>query len=80
MMKRLYQRKSVVLKDAYAYLIDGDRMRPTGDMVRVEWQGSEMRIEYVGRKDSQVKRLGKRIQLEQIAQCLESCQGVRRCW
>nr|XP_003221627.2 PREDICTED: acyl-CoA synthetase family member 4 isoform X1 [Anolis carolinensis]XP_016849521.1 PREDICTED: acyl-CoA synthetase family member 4 isoform X1 [Anolis carolinensis] len=50
-------------------------MRATGDYVRV--QGSEML--FLGRKDNQIKRHGKRLNIEYVEQIVEGCCQVETC-
>ncbi|OAQ67223.1 N-(5-amino-5-carboxypentanoyl)-L-cysteinyl-D-valine synthase [Pochonia chlamydosporia 170] len=49
-------------------------MYKTGDLVRYCGPG---RIEYIGRRDQQVKLRGFRIELSEVQACLASVQGVR---
>lgn len=52
-----------------------DIMYRTGDLVRENSLGE---IEYVGRKDFQIKHMGYRIELGEIEAAAGSCEGVRR--
>lgn len=49
----------------------------TGDMVRLEEDGSFL---FIGRKDSQVKLHGFRIELEEIKNQIEQCDGVMQAY
>lgn len=51
-------------------------MRPTGDIGRIDENGN---IFYVGRKDNQVKILGKRVQLEEVQSFIETIEGISYC-
>jgi len=51
----------------------GERLYNTGDLVRVSRQGD---IEFIGRKDSQVKVRGFRIELQEIEHALKACPLV----
>ena len=52
-----------------------DIMYRTGDLVRENECGE---IEYVGRKDFQIKHMGYRIELGEIENAAMSCEGIRR--
>ncbi len=54
----------------------GARLYRTGDVCCRQEDG---RIEYVGRKDYQVKVRGHRIELGEIEAALENCRGVKQC-
>ena len=49
------------------------RLYRTGDIVRLAADGS---YEFIGRRDSQVKIHGYRIELNEIKRCIEECEGV----
>ena len=51
-------------------------LRATGDLVRQENE----KLFFAGRKDFQVKRLGKRIQVEAVSDICARFDGVERCW
>lgn len=53
----------------------GARMYQTGDLARVSLAGE---LEFLGRRDRQLKLQGNRIELEEIQTVLEACPGVRR--
>lgn len=53
--------------------VAGGRLYRTGDYARVRSDGA---IEYLGRKDAQVKLRGVRIELDEIAAQLRRCPGV----
>lgn len=54
-----------------------ERMYRTGDLVRL---GSDGRmLDFVGRKDNQIKHMGYRIELEEIEAALNSVPGVVQC-
>jgi len=55
---------------------DGGAMYGTGDVVR--WRGDGV-LEYLGRKDHQVKVRGYRIELGEIESALQQHAGVREC-
>jgi len=49
------------------------RLYRTGDIVKLAEDGS---YEFIGRRDSQVKIHGYRIELNEIKRCIENCDGV----
>jgi D-alanine--poly(phosphoribitol) ligase subunit 1 len=51
-----------------------ERMYRTGDLVRVQKDGET--IDFVGRKDNQIKHMGYRIELEEIEMALNQIPGV----
>lgn len=55
--------------------IDGERWYDTGDVVRVEGDGT---LIYVGRRDRMVKRLGYRIELGEIESALYRHERIRK--
>lgn len=54
--------------------VPGTRLYRTGDLVRL---GSDGDLEYLGRRDSQTKVRGYRIELEEIEAALRLCEGVK---
>lgn len=54
-----------------------ERMYRTGDLVRLGRDGK--RLDFVGRKDNQVKHMGYRIELEEIEAALSQIPGVVQC-
>ncbi|HMQ46405.1 MAG TPA: amino acid adenylation domain-containing protein [Saprospiraceae bacterium] len=54
----------------------GERLYKTGDLGK--WLESGL-IEFVGRKDHQVKIRGQRIELKEIEQCLQTVDGILTC-
>lgn len=56
------------------FLGDG-KMYRTGDLVRFNHEGL---LEYIGRKDSQVKIRGHRVELGEVSELLQECEGVRQ--
>jgi amino acid adenylation domain-containing protein len=53
--------------------IPGDqRLYKTGDLVKYNWDGS---LRIIGRKDTQVKLRGQRIELEEIEQCVRNYES-----
>lgn len=54
--------------------VPGQRLFRTGDMARLRADGQ---IEYLGRRDSQVKVLGMRVGLGEIEECLRQLSGIR---
>jgi amino acid adenylation domain-containing protein len=54
-------------------LHDGKRWYPTGDRVRVDENGA---LHFLGRRDSQIKLQGYRIELMEIERCLCGIEGV----
>ncbi|KAJ7326716.1 hypothetical protein JRQ81_016475 [Phrynocephalus forsythii] len=50
-------------------------MRATGDFVRVK----DTELFFLGRKDSQIKRHGKRLNIEYVHQIVEGCSEVETC-
>nr|KAJ3423185.1 hypothetical protein HK105_001000 [Polyrhizophydium stewartii] len=52
-------------------------MRPTGDLAEVNKATGEIR--FVGRRDRQIKRMGYRIHLDQVASAIEAVRCVSRC-
>lgn len=55
----------------------GARLYKTGDLVR--WMSEENGLEYMGRKDSQVKIRGHRIELDEIESILAEYLGIKQC-
>ncbi|MFF1702991.1 amino acid adenylation domain-containing protein [Streptomyces sp. NPDC058252] len=53
---------------------DGSRMYRTGDLVRWSEEGT---VEFLGRRDNQVKIRGHRVELEAVEAALRACPGVR---
>ena len=51
----------------------GSRLYRTGDLVRLNMKGQ---IDFIGRRDEQVKVRGYRIELDEVNQALESLEGV----
>ena len=62
--------------DPLASVPGGRRLYRTGDIVRARADGT---LEFVGRRDHQVKVRGFRIELEEVEAAIESQPGIRRC-
>jgi D-alanine--poly(phosphoribitol) ligase subunit 1 len=48
----------------------------TGDIVKINSRGE---LEYISRRDSQIKHMGYRIELGEIEACLNSCESIKNC-
>jgi pristinamycin I synthase 3 and 4 len=59
-----------------AFGVPGSRLFRTGDVVR---RGKDGQLQYVGRKDFQVKVRGQRVELAQVEQALREHPAIERC-
>ena len=72
-----YNNEALTLQKFVAHpFSEGQRIYRTGDMARWTKEGT---IEYLGRKDTQVKIRGHRIELGEIESVLNRYPGIRRC-
>ena len=72
-LARGYMNNPVLTLDRFLWWKDGQRLYQTGDIARWRPDGN---IEFLGRKDHQIKIRGMRIELGEIEACLCQQQGV----
>lgn len=72
-LARGYRRNPELTEQSFRYLTDGERVYCTGDIGKRREDGF---IEYIGRKDEQIKLRGHRIELGEIEESLISLDGV----
>jgi amino acid adenylation domain-containing protein len=78
-LARGYRNRPQLTAEKFVTITDGDateRVYRTGDLVRMRRDGQ---IEFVGRRDHQVKLRGFRIELEEIETVLAAHDGLRQC-
>ncbi len=76
---RGYRNRPELTAEKFVTITDGDaaeRVYRTGDLVRLRSDGQ---LEFVGRRDHQVKLRGFRIELEEIEAVLATHDGLRQC-
>ncbi|THX05705.1 peptide synthetase [Aureobasidium pullulans] len=70
-----YLNRPELTADCFPYLEDfGERVYRTGDLVRLFHDGS---IDFMGRKDNQVKLRGQRLEIDEIEAVIKRCQGIQ---
>ncbi|PRY41752.1 non-ribosomal peptide synthetase [Umezawaea tangerina] len=74
-LARGYRGRPDLDRDAFVTLADGARAYRTGDLARVLPSGE---LDYLGRRDDQVKVLGHRVEPSEIVRALEEHPAVRR--
>lgn len=74
-LARGYQGKEALTKERFVKLpVTGKYVYRTGDYARINNRGE---IEFIGRRDSQIKVRGYRIELEEIESHLKDIEGIR---
>jgi len=74
-LARGYRGRPDLDRDLFVALADGSRAYRTGDLARVLPSGE---LDYLGRRDDQIKVLGHRVEPTEIARALESHPAVRQ--
>ncbi|KAL2028444.1 hypothetical protein VTO58DRAFT_109474 [Aureobasidium pullulans] len=70
-----YLNRPELTADCFPYLEDfGERVYRTGDLVRLFHDGS---IDFMGRKDNQVKLRGQRLEIDEIEAVIKRCQDIQ---
>lgn len=69
-----YVGKKGLTADSF-YAVNGEKRYRTGDIGRYIKDGN---IEFLGRKDTQIKLNGFRIELDEIENAIEKCKGVKK--
>jgi amino acid adenylation domain-containing protein len=70
-----YLNRPELTADCFPYLDNfGERIYRTGDLVRLFHDGS---IDFLGRKDNQVKLRGQRLEIDEIEAVIKGCQSIR---
>jgi amino acid adenylation domain-containing protein len=70
-----YLNRPELTADCFPYLDNfGERVYRTGDLVRLFHDGS---IDFLGRKDNQVKLRGQRLEIDEIEAVIKGCQNIQ---